>query len=454
MYVNIQYRNILYRIGLKFDRREKMFECKDLLTLPSMAQAKIIAGKSGLSNSIRWVYKPENMNFAKWVKGQELLIISTPVIQSEDFNLPLVIKKANKLNMSGALLLTGDKYIASIDSSVVSYANLNNFPIFVISGEIPLVDIFEEIGHAIAYNKNSDALSDDILSGIIFGKNINADAFAMKFSEAGYTLDGRNRMFTINIHGDRRIEEYEYDTVISKIKNEFNSGNMNALLSRYGNNIVGCFCLKKGEVDVSGRSADINMSGNNMSEIIPVDSSVKNIQDTDTVSESDKKEVLAKIYKSLSEYLYSISSDIKLVIGVGRAYEGIGDLQKSFTEASRCVILSEKMNMSGRVLWYEEMGIYNLFSELVDKKVMQEFIDSTLGVIIEYDRNNNSKLLETLKAYLWNNNSLIHASEQLYTHRNTVKYRVQRISQLTGRDFDDAITRLEFMNAIICMEIS
>lgn len=431
-----------------------MFECKDLLTLPSMAQAKIIAGKSGLSNSIRWVYKPENMNFAKWVKGQELLIISTPVIKSQDFNLPLVIKKANKLNMSGALLLTGDKYIASIDSSVVSYANLNNFPIFVISGEIPLVDIFEEIGHAIAYNKNSDALSDDILSGIIFGKNINADAFAMKFSEAGYALDGKNRMFTINIHGDRRIEEYEYDTVISKIKNEFNSGNMNALLSRYGNNIVGCFCLKKREVDVSGRSADINMSGNNISEIIPVDSSMKNILDTDTVSESDKKEVLAKIYKSLSEYLYSISSDIKLVMGVGRAYEGIGDLQKSFTEASRCVILSEKMNMSGRVFWYEEMGIYNLFSELADKKVMQEFIDNTLGVIIEYDRNNNSKLLETLKAYLWNNNSLIHASEQLYTHRNTVKYRVQRISQLTGRDFDDAITRLEFMNAIICMEIS
>lgn len=430
-----------------------MFECKDLLTLPSMAQAKIIAGKSGLSNSIRWVYKPENMNFAKWVKGQELLIISTPVIKSQDFNLPLVIKKANKLNMSGALLLTGDKYIASIDSSVVSYANLNNFPIFVISGEIPLVDIFE-IGHAIAYNKNSDALSDDILSGIIFGKNINEDAFAMKFSEAGYALDGKNRMFTINIHGDRRIEEYEYDTVISKIKNEFNSGNMNALLSRYGNNIVGCFCLKKGEVDVSGRSADINMSGNNISEIIPVDSSMKNILDTDTVSESDKKEVLAKIYKSLSEYLYSISSDIKLVMGVGRAYEGIGDLQKSFTEASRCVILSEKMNMSGRVFCYEEMGIYNLFSELADKKVMQEFIDNTLGVIIEYDRNNNSKLLETLKAYLWNNNSLIHASEQLYTHRNTVKYRVQRISQLTGRDFDDAITRLEFMNAIICMEIS
>lgn len=48
-----------------------MFQCKDLLTLPSMAKARIIAGKSGLSNRIRWVYKPENMNFAKWVKGQD-----------------------------------------------------------------------------------------------------------------------------------------------------------------------------------------------------------------------------------------------------------------------------------------------------------------------------------------------------------------------------------------------
>ena len=147
-----------------------MFQCKDLLTLPSMAKARIIAGKSGLSNRIRWVYKPENMNFAKWVKGQELLIISTPVIQSKDFDLQAVIKKAKKLDMAGALLLVGDKYIASIGSTIISYSNLNDFPIFVISGEIPLVDIFEEIGHAIAYNKDSDVLSDDILSGIIFGK--------------------------------------------------------------------------------------------------------------------------------------------------------------------------------------------------------------------------------------------------------------------------------------------
>lgn len=353
-----------------------MFQCKDLLTLPSMAKARIIAGKSGLSNRIRWVYKPENMNFAKWVKGQELLIISTPVIQSKDFDLQAVIKKAKKLDMAGALLLVGDKYIASIGSTIISYSNLNDFPIFVISGEIPLVDIFEE---------------------------------------AGYDINGNNRMFMINIHSDNKIENFDYDFIMNKLRDSFAQNNGSLILSRYANNIVGCFnCLENAD-DTHGL---INQS-----------------------------------YEALSEYVQGRYTDIKLVMGIGREYNGISHLQKSFTEASRCVILSEKIQLNGSVFWYEEMGIYNLFSEFGDKKLIQDFVDSTLGIIIDYDKENNTNLLQTLKAYLWNNNSLLHASEQLFTHRNTVKYRIQRITELTGRNFDDAMTRLEFMNALICLEV-
>ena len=392
-----------------------MFQCKDLLTLPSMAKARIIAGKSGLSNRIRWVYKPENMNFAKWVKGQELLIISTPVIQSKDFDLQAVIKKAKKLDMAGALLLVGDKYIASIGSTIISYSNLNDFPIFVISGEIPLVDIFEEIGHAIAYNKDSDVLSDDILSGIIFGKDINIEAFSIKFEEAGYDINGNNRRVRINIHSDNKIENFDYDFIMNKLRDSFAQNNGSLILSRYANNIVGCFnCLENAD---------------------------------------DTHGLIKQSYEALSEYVQGRYTDIKLVMGIGREYNGISHLQKSFTEASRCVILSEKIQLNGSVFWYEEMGIYNLFSEFGDKKLIQDFVDSTLGIIIDYDKENNTNLLQTLKAYLWNNNSLLHASEQLFTNRNTVKYRIQRITELTGRNFDDAMTRLEFMNALICLEV-
>ena len=229
------------------------------------------------------------------------------------------------------MLLVGDKYIASIDSTIISYSNLNDFPIFVISGEIPLVDIFEEIGHAIAYNKDSDVLSDDILSGIIFGKDINIEAFSIKFEEAGYDINGNNRMFMINIHSDNKIENFDYDFIMNKLRDSF-AQNGSLILSRYANNIVGCFnCLENAD-DTHGL---INQS-----------------------------------YEALSEYVQGRYTDIKLVMGIGREYNGISHLQKSFTEASRCVILSEKIQLNGSVFWYEEMGIYNLFSEFGDKKLI------------------------------------------------------------------------------------
>ena len=56
-----------------------MFQCKDLLSLTTMSQAKVIAGLGGMEKGIRWSYKAENINFEKWVRGKELLIVSSPV---------------------------------------------------------------------------------------------------------------------------------------------------------------------------------------------------------------------------------------------------------------------------------------------------------------------------------------------------------------------------------------
>ena len=54
-----------------------MFQCKDLLSLPTFADVRVLAGKSGLENGIRWVYKPENMNFSKWVKGHDATFLKS-----------------------------------------------------------------------------------------------------------------------------------------------------------------------------------------------------------------------------------------------------------------------------------------------------------------------------------------------------------------------------------------
>lgn len=48
-----------------------MFRCRDLLALPTMTRAKLIAGENGLDREIRWSYKAEGMDFADWVHGRE-----------------------------------------------------------------------------------------------------------------------------------------------------------------------------------------------------------------------------------------------------------------------------------------------------------------------------------------------------------------------------------------------
>ena len=71
--------------------------------------------------------------------------------------------------MSGMLLLVGEHYISTIPDNILSYANQHDFPIFSISGDIPLIDIFEEIGHAIAYDDQRERMDSGIFANIILG---------------------------------------------------------------------------------------------------------------------------------------------------------------------------------------------------------------------------------------------------------------------------------------------
>lgn len=388
-----------------------MFQCKDLMALPSLAKAKIVSGQSGLSNGIRWVYKPENMNFAKWVRGNELLIISTPVIQSRNFNLYKLVINAVRLNMAGALLLVGDNYIANISRDVISYSNEKGFPIFAISGDTPLVDIFEEVGHVIAYDDRANSVIDDMFYGIIFGNEINIDAFKLKCGESGYDAASPQQIFMIHMYSKEMLQSFDYETVHMNIRKYFDEEKIQVLLSRYGNNFIGCF---------------------------------------HATEETEKK--LAEVYEKLNGFVSDNYSGWRLSMGIGREYVRLKDLQKSFNEASRCIMLTEKINYSDGLVWYKNIGFYSLLFEFENKELIEEFVQNTLGDIIKYDEENNTDFLNTLKVYLWNSRSLLHAAEKLHMHKNTVKYRVQRIEELTGKDFQDSMTALEFMNAILCRE--
>lgn len=222
-----------------------MFQCKDLFTLPSLTNIKLLCGSEGLNNVIRWAYKAESLSLKNWVKGHELLIISGAIIDKKDFNISNLISEAIELNLSGALLLVGDNYIKSIPKTIIKLCDKKGFPLFLISWNTPLVNIFEELGHAIVLSSSISQIRDDLVSSIIFGNDLNKERLLLKAEELDYPLNLSQSVFLINFFNNSEneqsklsLDEFKIGDLKNFLLSLFKEENFKVVLSNYGNNIV------------------------------------------------------------------------------------------------------------------------------------------------------------------------------------------------------------------------
>ena len=90
----------------------------------------------------------------------------------------------------------------------------------------------------------------------------------------------------------------------------------------------------------------------------------------------------------------------------------------------------------GEVVTFEETGTYKLlFQIFADKpKELTAFYEQTLASLVRYDEQYGTELVTTLATYLERDCNLAATAGQLYTHRHTVRYRLDRIAELSGLD--------------------
>ena len=142
----------------------------------------------------------------------------------------------------------------------------------------------------------------------------------------------------------------------------------------------------------------------------------------------------------------------RITIGIGRPYDNYRELSSSYREASRAL---QKLELSAtqNIAHFEELGIYRILShELIQPDIIQ-FAYEVLGDLLQYDRDRDSDLLGTLRTYLECGRNVKRVSEVMFTHYNTVIYRLQRIREIAGIDLDDADTMLNMHIAIKILEV-
>jgi len=74
-------------------------------------------------------------------------------------------------------------------------------------------------------------------------------------------------------------------------------------------------------------------------------------------------------------------------------------------------------------------------------ETLRGFEESTVGPVMDYDREHGTQLLETLSTYMRCNGNIPEVAALLHVHKHTVRYRLRRVTELTGLDvtrFDDA----------------
>lgn len=390
-----------------------MFQCKDLFKLPSLSKMKIIAGNKGLHKIIRWSYKAESIHLAKWVHGGELLIVSKMVIHEKNFNLYNFLKEAISLNISGALLLIGPNYIEQIPQSVIDLSNQKHFPLFLIPWDTPLVDIFEELGHAIASINLINDKHKDLLFSIIFNTNLSLDYLKYQSQEVNFSFDGYLQFFEINFllpqsENTLILNDVDKDTICQFIHTLFENEHIPILSSSYTKNIIAL-------INVNNTSLDT------LNTLFP--------------------QILNYIKENYPNYIVNI--------GIGTRQKSLEKYKLSYEQASKCINLAIKQKQKNMIYYYEQLGLYQLFYDINNKTLLENFVHNILYSLMAYDKKYNTNLIQTLEVYLNKNCNLNQTAEILFIHRNTIKYRLQRIEEITNTSLDDAFTRLNFFNAIL-----
>ncbi len=130
-------------------------------------------------------------------------------------------------------------------------------------------------------------------------------------------------------------------------------------------------------------------------------------------------------------------------------------LRLSFHEA-RCALEAVRLRNgeAPEVASYKDLGSFQLLLSLQDDEALSSYCRGVLGPIEQAEGEYGDELLRSLDVFIEYNGHWEKAAAALYCHRHTLRYRIKRVEQLTGRDFTQARDRIEFWLALRGRELA
>jgi len=140
----------------------------------------------------------------------------------------------------------------------------------------------------------------------------------------------------------------------------------------------------------------------------------------------------------------------KVNIGVSSPFTGLSDVRKAAEDSRKAACFGKLLSGRDGVHIYEKLGLAkvaaNLSPETKDRLFSELIKDSGVDLL-------DSELIKTIRIYFQNNMNISETARNLYIHRNTLNYRIDKVMKLTGLDlagFDDAA----YLRMILILKMS
>ncbi|MGH3147272.1 MAG: PucR family transcriptional regulator [Rubrobacter sp.] len=176
-------------------------------------------------------------------------------------------------------------------------------------------------------------------------------------------------------------------------------------------------------------------------------------------SESERPEDLPEraqlLAKSVQRYVKGLLPDLTVSVGIGRHKTDPALLPDAYSEAGVALDIGHRIHGPSCVSTFEGTGTYKLLFRVLQEnpEELEAFYGETLEPVVAYDSRYGTELVQTLITYLGNDASTVRTAGDLFAHRHTIRYRLDRVSELTGLDVDKSEDRERLTLGIKAMQL-
>lgn len=348
----------------------------------------------------------------------------------------------------------------------------------------PMNDIFEKLYSII----NTDFIFQDYFSNDIysFGKSFNIEnkfehtIFGNGMDLGKLTCNSKDEDFTyfekmavnyclamINIKINRDIlvaktkEQYLNDLITDIVNNNIHSkeelntrakllkkdisGSWQCIIfdiDNYKNTIVTKpdhnFNLEKIKNDMFNEIKKIFKSKNYIFHYFTKSDSIIFLLKNEKLSSLDLKD---KLIFPIKDILKEHFSNLTFTIGLGTIKNDIIQTNQSYNEAMDSVRIGRLLNKENSIVYFKDVEFFKSLKDIIDLQDQPPHFVSDFKKVIDYSKENENDYIETLIALIENNWSIKKTSESQFLHYNTVKYRYDKIQNITQKDFENSTDR-------------